>query len=98
MPYDVWVREQYIEPEGGCVMEKTGVFATAKELEELKGLAVAASSTPVMAMSLGDGLAGRDFASMAWRRANEACQKAALAHGLTGGPFGITNDGEFVGP
>ena len=78
-------------------MEHTGVFATAEELEELRKLAMTASTTPVMAMSLGDGLAGRDFASMAWKRAKEACQKVALAHGLpTEGHYGVTSDGEFV--
>jgi hypothetical protein len=77
-------------------MEYTGVFATAEELDELTKLAITASTTPVMAMSLGDGLAGRDFMRMAQKRAEEACQKAAEAHGLLKcRQYGITKEGEF---
>lgn len=87
--------------EGGRDLQHTDIFATAEEVAELKRLAGEASRTPVIALSVADGLAGNDFAATAWRRARQACHKAALDHGLPefDGFYGIMLDtGEFVRP
>ena len=47
-------------------MIHTGVKATEEELKRLTENANRAARTPVIAMSIADGLAGRDWASMAW--------------------------------
>jgi len=41
------------------------------DLKELLRLNDEASNTPVIALSLADGLAGRDFASLAWNRVRD---------------------------
>ena len=79
-------------------MTKTGVFATKEELEFLMRKAQTAATMPVMALSVADGLAGRDFSSLAHRSALEACHAIALQHGLPEivGFYGVTQEGEFV--
>ena len=70
----------------------------AEELKELSKLAKAAANMPVMALSVRDGLEGRDFAATARERMMKRCHEIALAHGLPEIPgyYGITSDGEFV--
>ena len=79
-------------------MTNTGVFATKEELALVKEKAERACTTPVMALSLADGLAGRDFASLAHMNAMQTCHALALKHGLPEieGFYGMDNDGEFV--
>lgn len=80
-------------------MKATGVFATAEEIAELKTLASRAARTPVMALSVADGIAGRGFAATAHKRAQQRCHELALAHGLPEikGFYGAKlDDGEFV--
>lgn len=79
-------------------MKKTNVFASEKETEELKQLASRASQTPVMALSVADGLSGNDFASRARKSAQERCHEIALSHGLPEiqGFYGINKEGEFL--
>lgn len=79
-------------------MVHTGVRCTPEELAALKENAHRAAGTPVIALSLADGLAGRDFATQAWRGAQEECHACALRHGLPEfeGFYGITQEGEFV--
>jgi hypothetical protein len=79
-------------------MRNTGVKCSTEELEFLRKLAERAATTPVIALSIADGLAGRDFASMAHLTAKQACHKLALEHGLPEIPgyYGIDYDGEFV--
>lgn len=79
-------------------MKKTNIFASEEELEELQQLSRAAARTPVIALSSADALSGNDFASQAWRRAQERCHKVALSHGLPeiSGFYGLTREGEFV--
>ena len=48
-------------------MEKAEKLTT-EELTELMELYKAAQNTPVIALSVADGLAGRDFASQAYKR------------------------------
>lgn len=63
-------------------MRRTGVFATREEVARLKEQAGQAAETPAIALSVADGLAGRDFASLARERLMHWCHEAALAHGL----------------
>jgi hypothetical protein len=79
-------------------MKHTGVNVTAEELAELRSLANTAGNTPVMAVSVGAGLAGRDLASWAKERCKKRCHELALAHGLPEIPgyYGVTGNGEFV--
>jgi len=76
----------------------TGVYATEDDVRELKVLADKAYDTPVMAMTVADGLAGRDFASLARERLFKACHQLALKHGLPEirGYYGLHASGEFV--
>lgn len=79
-------------------MIHTGVKIKPEELKRLKELADRAAHTPVIALSLAEGLSGNDWASRAWRNAQEACHALALQYGLPEIPgfYGLTNDGEFV--
>lgn len=79
-------------------MTKTGVFATTDEFDHLMKLAKNAANTPCIAMSVADGLAGHDWATTAWRSAQEACHALAKAKGLPEIPglYGIDEDREFV--
>ena len=79
-------------------MEHTGIFATAGETKELLELLDIARNTPVIAMSVADGLAGRDFARLAWDDLKKKCHKTALDHGLPEfeGYYGMDTHGEFV--
>ena len=80
-------------------MTHTGVFATKEEQDRAFDLAANARTTPVMALSIAQGLAGEDFASRAWRNANAFVHKCALDHhGLPEiqGFYGMTEEGEFV--
>jgi hypothetical protein len=79
-------------------MRNTGVFMTAEELTEVKKLHEAARTTPVIALSVGQGLAGNDFSAMAWRDLHDRLTALARAHGLPDipGEWGVTQQGEFV--
>jgi hypothetical protein len=81
-----------------CSLTHTGVFATSEETAELQELAKTARRTPVMALSLAEGLAGWDFASQARKRMQDRLQETAMAHGLPDfeGYYGLTMEGEFV--
>ena len=61
---------------------------TADELKELVDYYHKAQNTPVIALSVADGLAGRDFASQAQARFNEkwveVCHKYKVDPALTG--------------
>lgn len=79
-------------------LKKTGKFATKTEVKRLQKLLKVAQNTPVIALTSSDALNGRDLASMAWKRVQEACHKCALRHGLPEikGFYGLDQDGEFV--
>ena len=79
-------------------MTKTGVFATDKEFALLREKANRARTTPVIALSLADGLAGRDFASLAHMDVKQTCHALAMKHGLPEIPgfYGIDQNKEFV--
>lgn len=79
-------------------MRGTGVKATLEELANIQELAETARTTPVIALTMKDGMEGRDFASLAWKRCHKAVQEAALGHGLPEieGYYGLAEDGEFL--
>ena len=80
-------------------MTRTGIKATEAEITELKDLLESARRTPVMALSVDDGMAGRDFASTARQNMLQRCHALALAHGLpeiTGYYGADLETGEFV--
>ena len=81
-------------------MTNTGIFATAEELAGIKELLRKAQTTPVIALSSRDALAGNDFSSRAWRRVEEKVHEVALSHSLPEirGFYGMTVEGEFVEP
>jgi hypothetical protein len=63
-------------------LRHTGVYATEEEVEKISRLYEEARRTPVIALSSEDALAGRDFASAAMDRVQQAIEEAAEAHGL----------------
>ena len=73
-------------------MKRTGIFATAEDVEELQKLADEAKSTPVMV--IGD----MDISERPIERMYDRCHEIALGHGLPEIPgfYGVTSDGEFV--
>jgi hypothetical protein len=79
-------------------VERTGVFATDEEREQIQGLVRAATNTPVIFI----GSSGTSASGHAWQRAQTATNEAAIAHGLE--PlkgdllYGMAEDGEFVKP
>lgn len=77
-------------------MDKTGVFATPEELEDLKRLAVRGwrPGDRMMVTSVMEGIT-RDQATV---DAEKVCHQLALAHGLPEIPgyYGILETGEFV--
>ena len=79
-------------------MSKTGIFATEEEFQYLMKRVQIAENTPVIALSLGEGLAGRDFAALAHRSVQEVCHALALQHGLPEicGFYGVNQDREFI--
>ena len=79
-------------------MTKTGIFATEDEFKRLMEIANNAARTPCIAMSVADGLAGRDWASTTWNDVQQACHELAKSHGLPEIPgyYGIDKDKEFV--
>lgn len=80
-------------------MKRLNIFATDEEKKELGELLKTAQTTPAMALSSTQALAGNDFASLAWKRVNERCHKIALSHGLPeiSGFYGCDLEtGEFV--
>ena len=79
-------------------MKNTGVFATKAEIKKAFELAKIASQTPAFGLTSQQVLSGHDFASMAWRSAQEYCHALALQKGLPEieGFYGMKSDGEFV--
>ncbi len=79
-------------------MERTGVFATVQETQQLKELVALAQNTPVIALSSKHALERGGFAGDAWQTVKETCHAIALKHGLPEieGFYGLTNDREFV--
>ena len=77
-------------------MDKTGVFATAEELQDLTNLANRGwrDGDVVIVTSIMEGIR-KDDATI---DARKACHKLALAHGLPeiDGYYGINTKGEFV--
>ncbi len=79
--------------------DRSGVFASAEEIEEIAALAASARATPVIAMSSAHGLERGGFAGDAWRLVQEAVYRYALAHGLPDivGFYGFDGaNGEFL--
>jgi len=54
---------------------------TTEELAELVELYRTAQNTPVIALSVADGISGRDFASQAYKRFEEKWAEIAKRHG-----------------
>jgi len=81
-----------------CGLKHTGVFAADEETERIRVLAAEAATTPVIAMSVAEGIAGRDWATQAWDRVRKEGHAIALTHDLPDPPgyYGMTRDGEFV--
>lgn len=79
-------------------MKKTGVFATAEEIEQIRAAARRASKTPMIAFSSRHALEEGGLSGQAWKSAKELCHELALKHGLSEIPgyYGVTQDGEFV--
>lgn len=77
-----------------CGLKHTGIKATDEERKTLRDLAEKASTTPVIRFSS----TGPDLASVAWKRAQQACHDVALKHGLSEivGFYGLAEDGEFI--
>jgi len=71
---------------------RTGVFATDAQLQRLQDLAQQAHETPIMTVG------GYTKHDEAWKRAKQACHKAALENGLPDiqGQYGLDINGEFV--
>jgi len=79
------------------MLKRTGVFATLEQLTKINALADTARTTPVMALSIKDGLEGNDFASRAWKQVYEAINQAATDNGLPVRDYGIDLEtGEFA--
>jgi hypothetical protein len=80
-------------------LRRTGIKATPAEKNNILELAETARKTPVIALSMKDGMEGRDFASLAWERVYDAINDAAIAHDLPRGDYGFDSDkGEFMDP
>jgi len=78
-------------------MNKTGVFATKEETEELQKLAKEAAATPVMGLSSAHMMRG-GFAGDARKILMDKCYAIAKKHGLPDieGYYGLDEKGEFV--
>lgn len=79
-------------------IEKTKIFASKEEIEEISELAKEARTTPMIAMNSEDAVNGRDLASLTWDKAINKVNEVAFKHGLPKltTNYGLTNDGEFV--
>lgn len=80
-------------------MKRTGKFATKKEIKKALELAKTAANTPCFGLSSEQVLSGNDFASMAWRSAQEYCHALAVKKYRLPeiqGFYGMNQDGEFV--
>ena len=66
----------------GEIMIRTNVYATEEEIKELKKLLIEARSTPVIALSVAQGISGKDLASQARESLIKKCHSFALAHNL----------------
>ena len=79
-------------------MKNTGVFANEEEIKKAFQLAKDAANTPMIALSSADALSGNDFATRAWKSAQEYCHALAIKKGLPEIPgfYGMKQDGEFV--
>jgi len=80
-------------------LRHTRVYATEEEVEKIQRLYEEAIRTPVVALSSADALAGRDFASAAMDRVQQAIDEAAEAHGLPRTPkhYGLWAEYEYDG-
>lgn len=59
------------------------IFLSAPELSNLMALYNQAQQTPVIALSMKDGLAGDDWASQAWKRFKDEWEAIATKHGVS---------------
>ena len=81
--------------------KRTGVFASEDECKELVALMQRAQLTPVMAMSLSEGLAGNDWSAQAWKRFYKRLGGVAESNSLPHLPgeevYGLDgSNGEFL--
>lgn len=58
------------------------IILEPSDLEELLDLNDKATNTPVIALSVKDGLEGRDFASTAWKRVREKWEELGRKYGF----------------
>jgi len=61
--------------------DEMGEKLTVEELKELMELYKIARTTPVIALSVADGIAGKDFASQAYKRFEDRWAEIAKYHG-----------------
>lgn len=80
-------------------MNRTGVFATQEQADAIAKYHTAAVNTPMIAMSIAQGLSGNDLASQAWDNLHDEIDKCAKQNGLpdTVGHYGFDkSNSEFV--
>lgn len=70
---------------------------TTEELSELMRLYNRAGTTPVMCLSLADGLAGRDFASIAYQDFQDKWAEIAKKYGVRSSAGFDSTTGEIDG-
>ena len=70
---------------------------TPEELEELIELYKNARNTPVIALSVADGISGNDFASRAYKRFEDRWAEIARLHGVRPSAGFDSKTGEIVG-
>lgn len=58
------------------------IFIPQDELKELMDLIAKAQQTPVIAMSVRDGMEGRDFATQAWDKVREKWRELGRKYGF----------------
>ena len=58
------------------------IVLTPEDLDELVKLTTEAKNTPVIALSLRDGLEGRDFATQAWNRVRDKWGELGKKYGF----------------
>ena len=58
------------------------IIISKDELQELLNLTEKAQNTPVMAMSVEDGLEGRDFATQAWDKVRAKWEELGKKYGF----------------
>lgn len=61
----------------------TTIKLSPEDLEELLKVTREAEKTPVIAMSLSDGLEGRDFATQAWDKVRDKWEELGKKYGFS---------------